>query len=591
MRSDFTGAQLTRATEQFFRRLFTSSDGVSSDTAARCAGFLAMAQDREALLFAADEVVHLLTQNGRPVSKDQVLGAAAAFFGVSNWPTLSALFERRDQERRDGRQTAVARRDAALAAAFSADSIMPLLTELEAHRLFPRHIMIGDAEGWLNAVGDDGHVRVNLAPAVAAAAVNRWLAQGTRLQGSWASEERFGRRLQMTLPEPLPTQHFPNGIRAINLWQEFSWTGQMFLGFMVYRTEPDTASALHGWSDEDLGDLKDAMRRRPWFVLTPCAPAAVLRAAEAVAAGGLLRSKLVREEMPSAGLGRVAYGSASALERLRAEITASMAPKPPKSPAKRRRKVKRIPGLSGMTQEQICALAAPKALAIVERHARPAWVPVVAAGDPAAPVSKYFGAPWLRQGERWPEIHGIPARFVLQLDVATLPAPMRDLLGGVGLVQFFYQTARDAWRHGDGDEHALVRLVRPDLEPGGPVPQPEDAIDDERAEEERAEEPKAGDPRAPKAIVGWEERRDLPHHQDHDALGVDEELGDLGEAYGAPVADGVEIALQGDKLGGWPYWTQDVEVVKDNRGKRMVPFYQVDAGCFFDGDKVPAHAP
>ena len=235
--------------------------------------------------------------------------------------------------------------------------------------------------------------------------------------------------------------------------------------------------------------------------------------------------------------------------------------------------------LSPEKMAAVKAKALAKARAILEPHRKPMWVPQVAPGDSGPTASKYFGAPWLADGENWPEVTGEPARFVLQLDVATLPAPMRALLGGQGLLQFFYQTGGGASWPKDMRDLALVRLVHPDRVSGGAVPQPEDAIDDIEG------------PRLPLAIVGWEERSDLPRSEDYRLLRIGRKLDAAFKNLEDGPDDEIDEAYQGDKLGGWPFWTQGNETPKDRRGRLMIPVYQIDAGCFFDGLAVPAHAP
>ncbi len=214
-----------------------------------------------------------------------------------------------------------------------------------------------------------------------------------------------------------------------------------------------------------------------------------------------------------------------------------------------------------------------KSLAVLQPHRRPVWFPHVTAGDPGVVASKYFGVPWMAEGEAWPRLLGLPARFVLQLAVPTLPEPMRQLLGGDGLIQFFYQTDEVWPDDNDLSRLALVRRVRPDLTQGASRIQP--AV--------------GGDgPREPKAIVGWDVGTDLPRYEDYDALGVAEAL----EAIRKEFAIRSDLdGYQGDKLGGWPFWTQGNETPVDRRGEPMAYFYQIDAGCFFDGLRVPAHAP
>ena len=66
------------------------------------------------------------------------------------------------------------------------------------------------------------------------------------------------------------------------------------------------------------------------------------------------------------------------------------------------------------------------------------WAPQIGGcTDPFC--SKYFGYPWLYQDEEWSEILGLPAEFVLQLNITTLPTKISKKLGGKGLLQFSFK--------------------------------------------------------------------------------------------------------------------------------------------------------
>jgi uncharacterized protein YwqG len=218
------------------------------------------------------------------------------------------------------------------------------------------------------------------------------------------------------------------------------------------------------------------------------------------------------------------------------------------------------------------------------------YKPVVRKGDTDLPVSKYFGLPWLAAGEDWPEINGTKPTFILQLEVASLPEPYKAALGGEGLVQLFYDTTGD----NEWDESALVRRVLPN---GLPSSCMVDATleDDEGGDDSEADDHAVTftDDTAewkPKLIKDWKADVDYPRYEHLEELtDIDlEEIFDRKEVDAASKLDG---CLQGDKLGGWPFWSQAVEFQDDNSGERMHYVFQLDAGCFFDGRKFPAHAP
>lgn len=189
------------------------------------------------------------------------------------------------------------------------------------------------------------------------------------------------------------------------------------------------------------------------------------------------------------------------------------------------------------------------------RHTRRAWKPVCT----RAPGGQFGGAPLLGPGEAWPTCEQCdrPLQFFLQIDVATLPAAFGAR--GAGTLQLFCCT----W-DGDCETHLpfsgthVVRLLTgpagPARHPGGLAPFPA------------------------RTIQRWDEIIDLPHPEEHGALGLSYDhdfaawrttvrgdglvVADIpidreGIAPGA--AETIADAAPGDKLGGWPRWVQRVE--------------------------------
>ncbi|QDU19051.1 DUF1963 domain-containing protein [Urbifossiella limnaea] len=226
------------------------------------------------------------------------------------------------------------------------------------------------------------------------------------------------------------------------------------------------------------------------------------------------------------------------------------------------------------------------------RNRRPAWTPVVEAGDGPATASKFCGTPWTGPDAPWPDC-GLcrrPLQPFLQLDLDDLP----DELGrpfGTGLLQLFYCTREECQGAGGwapfADDLSRVRVVHPGG--GGPAtPAPEA-------------------PAFPaKRIVGWTRLDDLPGPQDHDDNGLTYtydfkagtlrfECPEVGLDHTGPInacpAEQIATAAPGDKLGGWPYWVQGAEYPACPRcARRMalvfqldseghVPFMFGDAGC------------
>ncbi len=197
------------------------------------------------------------------------------------------------------------------------------------------------------------------------------------------------------------------------------------------------------------------------------------------------------------------------------------------------------------------------------------YCPEVRDGDTRKPVSKYFGLPWLAKDESWPEIEGVKPVFVLQLEIASLPHPFRPALGGEGLLQFFYAV------DGPYENSALVRIVHPN------------GLDSFAAHNEA--DNKSPEWR-PKRIVGWSKSADYPRIEHLENI-CDTDFDEISEAFDVDIGEEVEFCIQGDKLGGWPFWTQGVEIPKNEYGEPMDYVLQLDAGCFFDGPTFPAHAP
>ena len=95
-------------------------------------------------------------------------------------------------------------------------------------------------------------------------------------------------------------------------------------------------------------------------------------------------------------------------------------------------------------------------------------------------------------------------------------------------------------------------------------------------------------------IADWVERIDYPHSEEYSNLGINKELDRLVNSceglYEDDFAGNKYFALQGDKLGGWPYWTQALEYPLDSSGEPMEYLLQLDCGSFYEGPRVKAHA-
>ena len=215
------------------------------------------------------------------------------------------------------------------------------------------------------------------------------------------------------------------------------------------------------------------------------------------------------------------------------------------------------------------------------KQRRPAWKPVVEAGEGPATASKFCGTAWTEPDAPWPDCGHCrqPLRAFLQLDLTDLPAELGQPFG-TGLLQLFYCTRADCYG-GDGHVPFADTLSRVRV-----VPQ--------SVRDEEPDKPVA--PAFPaKRVVGWSRFSDLPSIAEHEALGLDStfdhstghyrvECPEFGLSLASDesgwgwLAEGVATAAEGDKLGGWPAWVQDAGHPSCPRcDRRMVFVFQVDS--------------
>lgn len=204
-------------------------------------------------------------------------------------------------------------------------------------------------------------------------------------------------------------------------------------------------------------------------------------------------------------------------------------------------------------------------------HVRPTFVPVLAAPSDDAARSRLGGRPLLAPGEAWPRCGDCdaPMPLAVQLARAELPADAAIAFPpGAEHLQLFYCTSDACGVTDPASASARNRLLR-FLDRGEPGPA-SPAVD--------------GVTRlAPQDIVGWEQRVETPGSEDVDLPD------DLREArwqladrvtHGEADPDEAPLAgpLAGQKLLGWPLWTQAPEWETCPRcGGRMTFVFQVDA--------------
>jgi uncharacterized protein YwqG len=171
------------------------------------------------------------------------------------------------------------------------------------------------------------------------------------------------------------------------------------------------------------------------------------------------------------------------------------------------------------------------------------WKPVTVDGDTGLTSSKFSGTPYLKDGEKWPLCPncGKPMQLFIQLNIEELPSDFRNYLQmDHGLLQMFYCTNSDPICEVDCEAYfpfsnsTLLRVIEPS-EVTNRVDLPQ------------------GDFFPPKTIVEWEHFDDYPNCDELRELGVQ-----LNHEEEEVLWDGIGPS-NGDKLGGWPYWVQNIE--------------------------------
>jgi uncharacterized protein YwqG len=180
----------------------------------------------------------------------------------------------------------------------------------------------------------------------------------------------------------------------------------------------------------------------------------------------------------------------------------------------------------------------------LKKHERLAWGPVTREGDGSPTQSKFSGMPWLglKQNRNWPVCPACsrPMYLFLQLNVSTLPSPIKERSGGDGLLQLFYCTHDGEKDHEPCDSYepfnrySIVRVVHPNGDHNAAISPPAGAF-------------------PARVITGWRQAEDFPHILDLEAMGVS-----VPRELEETLADS-DYPLNGDKLGGWPDWLQGAD--------------------------------
>ncbi|MCP4962295.1 MAG: DUF1963 domain-containing protein [Actinomycetia bacterium] len=218
---------------------------------------------------------------------------------------------------------------------------------------------------------------------------------------------------------------------------------------------------------------------------------------------------------------------------------------------------------------------------------RPAWRPVVADDGESTAISRFGGAPWLPDGESVPrcETCGRELQLFVQLELSSLPAG-NSTAKREGVLQLFYCRGGtgsgkhdECWGEGGWEPFSTeVKLARVVPETGLGQVSPDSG----------------GEPPWPaKVIASWERFVDRPHPEDHAAAGLrttydfqsrtvllEVDVVGVAERFGIdelPVEQ-IAMAVEGDKLAGWPCWIQGAEYPCCSVcGDTMEVIFQVDS--------------
>lgn len=187
------------------------------------------------------------------------------------------------------------------------------------------------------------------------------------------------------------------------------------------------------------------------------------------------------------------------------------------------------------------------------RHRRDCWLPIVRDGDGGPTDSKFSGIPWLERDEEWPECASChrPMALFLQLNLATVPAPIRNQIGD-GLLQAFFCLDADCI-HGreEGDPFTRTHLLR--------------VIDHADATGSPPRQPQSENPNEEipvRCIVDWQRVDDFPSMAEAEELGLLHGKGDQVVCDDPPFSVAATLdefftmpwARDNEKLGGWPGW-------------------------------------
>lgn len=239
-----------------------------------------------------------------------------------------------------------------------------------------------------------------------------------------------------------------------------------------------------------------------------------------------------------------------------------------------------------------------------------AFIPTTEKCEPEYEGSRFDGFPWLKDKQKWPQSNSSNMNLTLQLEISDIPDTLNPLSNiENGYIQLF----RDEGTYAEYGKDSKIFILDRDKDGGkifDPSKKKQKAVfteeDSQRLKQLNAEK-KQRTPEAMKLlqklqksyksqqvvkseaikITGWTEVDDYPHPVDISEGDIEfpfdlyEFIEDIAEKYDLYIDD-IEEYLDktykchaGDKIGGYPYWTQGVETPSYKKEK-MVYLLQLD---------------
>ena len=197
----------------------------------------------------------------------------------------------------------------------------------------------------------------------------------------------------------------------------------------------------------------------------------------------------------------------------------------------------------------------------LEKFKRRAYIPSIQEVEPQHNSnSKIGGLPFLRFKDDWPICPSCKTRmqFFMQLDLSKLP-----LRASSGLVQLFYCTNEDPFCGDELESYLPFSKAsvcrRIDID-----------VSSYRGDHDLTKVYNE------KQFVGWTTKDDYPDYEEWGSLGINQDIDD--DVFDLMDERGEGVALEGDKLFGWPHWVQSVEYPYDRQsGKQMDLLFQLDS--------------